>query len=157
MPQITASLGFRSRVCDHDIGAAARIEFPNQRAADESAASGNQHSPARPSVFSFATCHIVAFRAALLYSTGLFPEGVVKTARGPEHLRILLRRNAIERRVRELGRQITADFGGHRLHLIVGLKGASIFVSDLIREIRLEVSLDFIAVASYGESSRSSV
>ncbi len=80
----------------------------------------------------------------------------MKTARGPEHLRILLRRNAIERRVRQLGREITADFGGHRLHLIGVLKGASIFLSDLIREIRLEVSLDFIAVASYGESSRSS-
>ena len=80
----------------------------------------------------------------------------MKPAREPEHLRTLLRRNAIERRVRQLGRQITADFRGQRLHLIGVLKGASIFLSDLIREIRLEVSLDFIAVASYGQSSRSS-
>src|SRR5438309_4339132 len=156
MPQITASLGFRRRVCDHDIGAAAPTEFPNQRAADKSAAAGNQDSPARPSVFSFATCHTVWFCAALLYSTGLFPEGLVKTARGPEHLRILLRRNAIERRVRQLGREITADFGGHRLHLIGVLRGASIFLSDLIREIGLEVSLDRIAVASYVQSIRRS-
>ena len=80
----------------------------------------------------------------------------MKPAHGREHLRILLRRKAVERRVRELGRQITADYRGQRLHLIGVLKGASIFLSDLIREIDLEVSLDFIAVASYGQSSHSS-
>jgi hypoxanthine phosphoribosyltransferase len=79
-----------------------------------------------------------------------------KGAGRDEQLRILLRRGAIERRVRQLGRQISADFKGERLHLIGVLKGASIFLSDLVREIRLEVSLDFIAVASYGQSSHSS-
>jgi hypoxanthine phosphoribosyltransferase len=79
-----------------------------------------------------------------------------KGAGRDEQLRILLRRSAIERRVRQLGRQIGADFKGERVHLIGVLKGASIFLSDLIREIRLEVSLDFIAVASYGQSSHSS-
>lgn len=73
-----------------------------------------------------------------------------------EHLRILLRRRAIERRIRELGRQITRDFKGQRVHLIGVLKGASIFLSDLIREIRVEVSLDFIEVASYGLAHQSS-
>lgn len=80
---------------------------------------------------------------------------IVKSLRREEGLRVLLRHRAIERRVRQLGRQITADFRGQRLHLIGVLKGASIFLSDLIREIRLEVSLDFIAVASYGASTRS--
>src|ERR1700730_4306273 len=80
----------------------------------------------------------------------------MKGSRDSEKLRLLLRRSAIERRVRRRGRQITADFRGERLHLIGVLKGASIFLSDLIREIRLEVSLDFIAVSSYGQSSRSS-
>jgi hypoxanthine phosphoribosyltransferase len=80
----------------------------------------------------------------------------VKSARKSEQLKILLRRRAIEQRVRQMGRQISADFRGERLHLIGVLKGASIFLSDLIREIRLEVSLDFIAVASYGQSTRSS-
>jgi hypoxanthine phosphoribosyltransferase len=82
--------------------------------------------------------------------------GLVKTERELEHLRILIRRTSIERRVRQLGRKITADYRGERLHLIGVLKGASIFLSDLIREIGLEVSLDFIAVSSYGQSSRSS-
>lgn len=80
----------------------------------------------------------------------------MKSGREADQLRILLRRNAIERRVRQMGRQITADFRGERLHLIGVLKGASIFLSDLVREIRLDVSLDFIAVASYGQSTRSS-
>jgi hypoxanthine phosphoribosyltransferase len=95
--------------------------------------------------------------AELYYTvTGFSREDLVKAARETEDLRILLRRKAIERRVRQLGRQITTDFRGQQLHLIGVLKGASIFLSDLIREIRLEVSLDFIAVASYGQSNRSS-
>jgi hypoxanthine phosphoribosyltransferase len=73
-----------------------------------------------------------------------------------EHLRILLRRSAIQRRIREMGRQISRDFRGERVHLIGVLKGASIFLSDLIRNIRLEASLDFMAVSSYGKANQTS-
>jgi hypoxanthine phosphoribosyltransferase len=55
-----------------------------------------------------------------------------------------------------LARQIARDFRGQPLHLIGVLNGASIFISDLIRRIPLEVSLDFMAVSSYGLSDRSS-
>jgi len=79
-----------------------------------------------------------------------------RSATGKEHLRVMLRQTAIRKRVRELGRQITKDFHGQRVHLIGVLKGASIFLSDLIREIELEVSLDFMAVSSYGKGTRSS-
>lgn len=72
-----------------------------------------------------------------------------------EKLRVLIRRAAIERRVREVARQISRDFKGQRIHLIGVLKGACIFLSDLVREIDLETSLDFIAVASYGRSQES--
>ncbi len=59
-------------------------------------------------------------------------------------------------RVKELGRQITADYAG-RPPLIVGvLKGAYVFMSDLAREITLPVEFDFMAVSSYGESTASS-
>ena len=75
---------------------------------------------------------------------------------GREHLRILLQSSAIQRRIRAMGRQITRDFKGQRLHLIGVLKGASIFLADLIRQIPLEVSLDFIAVSSYGSRKQSS-
>src|SRR6202161_1612696 len=75
---------------------------------------------------------------------------------GQEHLRILLKSSAIQQRVRAMGREMTRDFRGQRLHLIGVLKGASIFLSDLIRQIPLEVSLDFIAVSSYGSRKQSS-
>jgi len=78
------------------------------------------------------------------------------TEYGQEHLRILLRSSAIQRRIRAMGREMTRDFLGQRLHLIGVLKGASIFLSDLIRQIPLEVSLDFIAVSSYGSRKQSS-
>ena len=75
---------------------------------------------------------------------------------GREHLKILLRRAAIQKRIREIGRQISRDFKGERVHLIGVLKGACIFLSDLVRAVDLEVSLDFMAVASYGKGSKSS-
>jgi hypoxanthine phosphoribosyltransferase len=75
---------------------------------------------------------------------------------GKEHLRVLLRGSAIQRRIRELGAQITKDFKGQRVHLIGVLKGASIFLSDLIRQIPLEVSVDFMAVSSYGQDKQTS-
>lgn len=71
-------------------------------------------------------------------------------------LSVLLRRGRIERRVEQLGREITRDFRGQRVHLVGVLKGACYFLADLSREIDLEVSLDFIAVASYGQGKESS-
>ena len=76
--------------------------------------------------------------------------------KGRSHLKTLIRRSTIQKRVREVARQITKDFKGERLHLVGVLKGACIFLSDLVREIDLEVSLDFIAVSSYGKNKQSS-
>lgn len=73
-----------------------------------------------------------------------------------EELRILIRHAAIEKRVRAVARHITRDFKGERVHLIGVLKGACIFLSDLVREINLETSIDFIAVSSYGRGKDSS-
>jgi hypoxanthine phosphoribosyltransferase len=78
------------------------------------------------------------------------------SAREREDLRILLRRDAIERRVAEMGRQMSRDLRGRRVHLIAVLKGASIFLADLVREMSLDVSLDFISVSSYGVGTHSS-
>lgn len=71
-------------------------------------------------------------------------------------MKILLRRAAIRKRVLAVAREITRDFRGERVHLIGVLKGACIFLSDLIREINLETSIDFMAVASYGRGRESS-
>ncbi len=73
-----------------------------------------------------------------------------------DHLKILLRRAAIQKRVREVARLITRDFKGQRVHLIGVLKGACIFLSDLVREIDLDTSIDFMAVSSYGKGKDSS-
>jgi hypoxanthine phosphoribosyltransferase len=69
---------------------------------------------------------------------------------------VLIRRTAIQKRVREVAHSITKDFKGERVHLIGVLKGACIFLSDLVREINLETSIDFIAVSSYGKNKESS-
>lgn len=69
---------------------------------------------------------------------------------------VLIRRAKIEQRVRAVARQITKDFKGERVHLVGVLKGACIFLSDLVREINLECSIDFIAVSSYGRGKESS-
>lgn len=73
-----------------------------------------------------------------------------------EHLKVLIRSAVIQKRIREIARQISRDFKGERVHLIGVLKGACIFLSDLVRHIDLEVSLDFMSVSSYGKGSRSS-
>ncbi len=69
---------------------------------------------------------------------------------------VLLDSQTIQKRVRELGRQITRDYRGKTLHLICILKGASVFHADLMRAIDLELSSDFIAVGSYGKRTKSS-
>nr|HEV7953718.1 hypoxanthine phosphoribosyltransferase [Candidatus Acidoferrales bacterium] len=78
------------------------------------------------------------------------------SVKGKESLRVLIRRSAIQKRVREIGKQITKDYRGQRVHLIGVLKGASIFLADLVRTVGLEVSLDFMAVSSYGKGTRTS-
>lgn len=73
-----------------------------------------------------------------------------------EKPKILIRSAAIRRRVQQVAHEITRDFRGERVHLIGVLKGGCIFLSDLIREINLETSIDFIAVSSYGKNKDSS-
>jgi hypoxanthine phosphoribosyltransferase len=70
--------------------------------------------------------------------------------------RVLLDAAAIRKRVHELGDQITRDYRGKTPHLIAILKGACIFHADLVRAIDLSLSMDFVAVGSYGEATRTS-
>ena len=69
---------------------------------------------------------------------------------------ILLDREQIAARVKEMGQQITKDFAGKDLVAICILKGASVFFVDLIREIDLPMSVDFMAISSYGSATKSS-
>ncbi len=70
--------------------------------------------------------------------------------------RVLLDESTIAARVDELGREITADFGGSEPLLIGLLKGAFVFMSDLARAIELPVEIDFMAVSSYGDATETS-
>jgi hypoxanthine phosphoribosyltransferase len=59
-------------------------------------------------------------------------------------------------RIRELGRQITADYAGKELILVGVLKGAYAFYADLARAIRIPMRVDFLVVTSYAGKPRSS-
>jgi hypoxanthine phosphoribosyltransferase len=72
------------------------------------------------------------------------------------NLNILISADQIRARIRELGQQITKDYAGRRPHLVGVLKGACVFLSDLMREIDLPMSLDFIGISSYGLSTKTS-
>jgi hypoxanthine phosphoribosyltransferase len=65
-------------------------------------------------------------------------------------LKVLISREEISKRVRELGAQITHDFSGQSVNLVGVLKGAAIFLSDLARQVDLDATFDFIGVSSYG-------
>lgn len=65
-------------------------------------------------------------------------------------LKVLIGRDDVARRVRELGAQITKDFQGQSVILVGVLKGAAIFLADLARQLDLEATFDFIGVSSYG-------
>jgi hypoxanthine phosphoribosyltransferase len=69
---------------------------------------------------------------------------------------ILVKAEALQRRVRELGAEISRDYEGRDLLLICVLKGAVFFLSDLMRQIDVPCELDFMAVASYGSATDSS-
>lgn len=69
---------------------------------------------------------------------------------------VLLDYRTIRKRVQELGAQITSDYQGKMPHLVAILKGACIFHADLVRAIDLSLSMDFIAVGSYGSSTKTS-
>ena len=69
---------------------------------------------------------------------------------------VLITAEQLERRVAELGAQITAEYAGKRLLLLGVLKGAVIFLVDLARQIQLSLEIDFMAISSYGASTQSS-
>jgi hypoxanthine phosphoribosyltransferase len=90
----------------------------------------------------------------MLRDTG-FPGERLAVARKPPAPRpkVLLRRDQIRRRVRAIARRMESDYQGERVHLICILKGACIFLADLLRELRLPVSVDFVGIASYGKGT----
>jgi hypoxanthine phosphoribosyltransferase len=74
----------------------------------------------------------------------------------PDLCKILFSADDIEAATKRLGEQISADYAGQKLLLVAVLKGAFMFMSDLIRHIDGEIEVDFMAVSSYGAETKSS-
>lgn len=69
---------------------------------------------------------------------------------------ILIAEDVLQSKVAELGAKITEDYKDKDLLLVCVLKGAVIFVSDLMRKIELPLDIDFMAISSYGSNTQSS-
>jgi len=69
---------------------------------------------------------------------------------------ILVSEQQLQEKIAQVGRQLTKDYAGKDLMLVVVLKGAIMFIVDLSRAIELPLTLDFMAVASYGASTETS-
>jgi hypoxanthine phosphoribosyltransferase len=69
---------------------------------------------------------------------------------------ILVQRDDLEHRVKELAEQISRDYADRQLLLIGVLKGAVFFLADLMRHLEVDCEVDFMAVSSYGASTDSS-
>lgn len=68
---------------------------------------------------------------------------------------VLFTQEELEKRVRELAAQITADYQGKEIILISVLRGSFVFMADLCRSIDLDCTVDFMAVSSYGGGTSS--
>ncbi len=72
------------------------------------------------------------------------------------NLEVLISEQQIQSRIKELGAQITHDYAGRNPLLIGVLKGACLFLSDLMRAIDAHLGIEFMAISSYGMSTRTS-
>ncbi|MDY2960240.1 MAG: hypoxanthine phosphoribosyltransferase [Hornefia sp.] len=70
--------------------------------------------------------------------------------------KILYTDKELQKRAKELGKQISKDYEGEELVLLGTLKGAVVWMSELMKNISLDVKIDFVAASSYGSSTTSS-
>lgn len=73
-----------------------------------------------------------------------------------ETIRELVSEQKVNQRIAELGRQISEDYAGKKIHLICILKGGVFFMCELAKRITVPVSMDFMCVSSYGDDTSSS-
>jgi hypoxanthine phosphoribosyltransferase len=71
-------------------------------------------------------------------------------------MKVLLSYEAIQARIAEMGREVSRDYAGREPHLVGVLKGACSFMTDLCRAMDGPLTMDFIAVSSYGAATKSS-
>lgn len=73
-----------------------------------------------------------------------------------ESLEVVISQERLEARVKELAREITSAYAGRNLTLLCVLKGSFVFMADLVREIELPLTCDFLGLSSYGAATESS-
>ncbi len=73
-----------------------------------------------------------------------------------DKISVLFSEEEIDARIREMGAQISKDYAGKSVHLVGILKGATFFACELAKRITVPVTLDFMSVSSYGDSTESS-
>lgn len=73
-----------------------------------------------------------------------------------ETIKILVDEESVDKRIAELGAQISKDYEGKEVHLICVLKGGVFFMCELAKRITVPVSMDFMSVSSYGNDTKSS-
>ena len=73
-----------------------------------------------------------------------------------EHVRVLLSEEDVDKRIQEIGEQISKDYAGKQVHLVCVLKGGVFFLCELAKRITVPVSMDFMSVSSYGSATKSS-
>ena len=73
-----------------------------------------------------------------------------------EEISVLISEEDLDKRISEMGAQISRDYEGQEVHLICVLKGGTFFMCELSKRITVPVSIDFMSVSSYGNSTKSS-
>lgn len=73
-----------------------------------------------------------------------------------EQISVLLSEEEVDARIKAIGEQISKDYEGKQIHMICVLKGGTFFMCELAKRITVPVSLDFMAVSSYGSDTKSS-
>ena len=73
-----------------------------------------------------------------------------------ERIEVLLTEEEIDRRIQEIGDQISRDYAGRQVHMVCVLKGGSFFMCELAKRVAVPVSIDFMSVSSYGGDTKSS-
>lgn len=73
-----------------------------------------------------------------------------------DKIKVLVSEADADRRIEELGRQISEDYAGKTVHLICILKGGVFFMCELAKRITVPVTMDFMSVSSYGSGTSSS-
>lgn len=76
--------------------------------------------------------------------------------RDPNIGEILIQADELQARIADLGVEISADYAGREILIVCVLKGAVLFVADLMRQLTVPCEVDFMAVSSYGSATRSS-